>query len=329
MQFVNAITRRPGEVARVHRLWQEGGDPRNPFAHLLTTPVGSTEGQLRAVRALVEASGARLTFDSGGFYVQTGRLSYDALYGLLLDVYRAQPWAHWYVLPDWVPRSTDSEDLVWEKVRYMVRTCRLFLRDLPTTLRERAIGVVHGRTPEQIEFCLEAYRRLGVRRVGFGSFATSGRANSVNFLSRRAFGLLARLAQLARDLGLHLHAFGIGGPASLPVLRACGVQSFDSVSWMKTAGYGNIHFPFSSTLSATARDYGVATLTRARFHELQALTGHRCPFCASFDHLRAHRDHRMMHNLTVLLDTLDTLRRGDPWRSTLQALAPRYAKLLA
>ena len=130
MQFVNAITRTPGEVAKVHRLWQEGGDPRNPFAHLLTTPVGSTDGQLRAVRALVDRAGARMTFDSGGFYVQIGRLSYDALYGQLLDAYRAQPWADWYVLPDWVPRSTDPEDLVWEKVRYMVRTCRLFLRDL-------------------------------------------------------------------------------------------------------------------------------------------------------------------------------------------------------
>ena len=44
-----------------------------------------------------------IIFDSGGYYVQQGVVTYESLYQKLLEFYRINQWADWYVLPDYVP----------------------------------------------------------------------------------------------------------------------------------------------------------------------------------------------------------------------------------
>jgi hypothetical protein len=44
---------------------------------------------------------------------------------------------------------------------------------MPAYVQERAIAPVHGRTPDQINRCIETYAKMDMTRVGFGSWGTS------------------------------------------------------------------------------------------------------------------------------------------------------------
>src|SRR5690606_25614368 len=118
--------------------------------------------------------------DSGGYYVQIGKLKYEELYMPLLEAYRANKWADVYTLPDHVPLSQDSPAVVAQKVRDTIDYSTHFFNEMPDELKSRAMPVVQGHTFEQVDACLTAYLKLGVRWIGFGSFGTTGAKNEVN-----------------------------------------------------------------------------------------------------------------------------------------------------
>jgi hypothetical protein len=76
-------------LRKLLRLWDEGGDPRNPFAAILVTPLFAAPSTLRLIREeLKERRGATVYFDSGGYYVQQGKISFDNLYSSLRSYYQ-------------------------------------------------------------------------------------------------------------------------------------------------------------------------------------------------------------------------------------------------
>src|SRR5579884_4153313 len=89
--------------------------PPHIFSRILSTPLMLNAEALGLLRTLKEQQGITVLFDSGGYYVQIGRVAYHELYGALLDRYLEQPWADWYILPDHVPTSRDSPAVVEEK----------------------------------------------------------------------------------------------------------------------------------------------------------------------------------------------------------------------
>ncbi len=236
-----------------------------------------------------------------------GKIGYEQLFEQLQRFYHVHNWADWYVLPDHVPCSLDTDSEVEFKVRETIDFARLFVRQMPAGLIERAIGVVHGRTEEQVYRCVEAYREMGIRYLGFGSFSTSGPKGSINLLSQRNLQLLQRTQQLTREQGLKLHLFGVGSPGSLVRLARAGITptSFDSASWWKAGGFGNIFFPFSKQIHITAMPHSEATLTGAE----RQRNGHRCAFCTDLRLLRRNRLRRVLHNLAVMLDSVERA----PW----------------
>lgn len=69
----------------LHR-WRESGDPRNPFASLIVTPLFVRPSALQIIREL-KTSGANVVFDSGGYQVQMGKIRYEKLFSRLLEFY--------------------------------------------------------------------------------------------------------------------------------------------------------------------------------------------------------------------------------------------------
>lgn len=310
LQFFLTLTYGPGGIRKVIRLWDESGDERNPFAHIVFTPLFSTPAAVALIHRLKEERGSIVMFDSGGYQVQMGKTSYEELFDRLLRLYRNNSWADWYVLPDHVPRSTDTDREVEFKVRETLDFARLFVRMMPDGFATKAIGVVHGRTEEQVRRCVEAYASMGVHYLGFGSFGTSGPNGTVNMVSQKSLRLLRLVQTLAREHGLRLHIFGIGSPSHLIRLQQGGIipDSLDSAGWWKAGGFGKIFFPAGRQLHITR--LGGPNATQRGIEREKQQAKHECPFCADISQLRRQRIMRVMHNLVAMLETVERVSKS-------------------
>lgn len=310
--FYLSLTHSVSETRKIMRLWQESGDTRNPFAHVIFTPLFSESAAIKTIRQLKEERGATVIFDSGGYQVQMGKIAYEELFGKLLQFYREHDWANWYVLPDHVPHSKDTDADVEAKVRDTIDFARLFVRMMGASFAERALGVVHGRSEEQMRRCIAAYAEMGLRYIGFGSFGTSGPNGTVNLVSRKSLRLLQVVQSLATEYGLYLHIFGIGSPSHLVRLSEAGIvpSSFDSAGWWKAGGFGNIFFPGGRQLHVTAISSPQTTLSGMAYQK--ARSNHDCPFCSDLKLLRRRRMMRVLHNLAAMIDTYESIWGGQP-----------------
>lgn len=282
-----------------------------PLHHVMFTPIAETKKAHRTIQEIAGSYDVDVIFDSGGYEVQVGNKDFDDLYAYLVDYYNENRWGERYVLPDNVPITGDDKDTVWRKVKETISASRLCYNRLPEESRPRAIAVAQGHTREQISRCLEVYssdKFPSLTTVGFGSFGTSGANYGVNMITPEAFENLQWAVDLAHDAGLEVHAFGVGGPTSIPLLYEAGVDSFDTTSWMRSSGYGNVFFPFKSRFNATHRkNRGGKTLTAAKLPELKLETGHQCPFCEDITRLRENRWDRIAHNLIVIHEMTENI----------------------
>lgn len=316
MIFVRSLTVCRSEILEFLRLWELSQDPRSPFEHLILTPLPGLTGPTR-VSTVQDCFAGRshIIFDSGGYAVQQGDISYEELYGRLLTYYRQTQWADTYILPDYVPTSGLSEAEVEERVNATIAVARLFYLEMPDTLQHKAMPVVQGHTRKQIRACVEAYLDLGLDRFGFGSFGTTGTGSDINIVTNQSLDLLSFLLDLSVRLGFKVHALGVGSPTLLPTLYRMGVYSFDSSCWLRTAGFGNVFMPFSKRRNITGRRLLERSgheppISASEFRAAQEETGHKCYFCQSFDKLKNTRFYQILHNLTVIMDTVDSLNLG-------------------
>jgi len=314
MKFVASATLKRSDLLGLFARLGELEIGSNPFSEIILTPLPglSERPTVNFVREYFVGR-SRIWFDSGGYFVQQGEITYEELYRRLKVWYDENRWADVYVLPDYVPSSDLSEQEVEDRVQSTIAVTRLFSADISPDIRQQAIPVVQGHTREQIRTCVEAYLDMGYRTVGFGSFDTTGTGKDINMLTRRALSNLEFLQALATRFGFQTHAFGIGTPALIPTLHQLGVTSFDSSCWIRTAGYGNVLLPFLGRRNVShgmLREVGGVAYSAAEFAELKKLTGHTCPFCDSFEHLQRNRLDQALHNLIVIRDTVDALNRG-------------------
>ncbi|MEF3274074.1 MAG: hypothetical protein K6356_06660 [Chloroflexus sp.] len=318
MRFVASATLRRNDLRGLLERWQRassGADPgADPFREIILTPLPGLS-EPATVKFVREHFVGRSTiwFDSGGYFVQQGEITYEDLYGRLMTWYLDNRWADVYVLPDYVPSSDLSDEEVAERIHATISITRLFSHELPEDIRQKALPVVQGHTREQIRACVDAYLTMGYRRLGFGSFDTTGAGKDINILTRRALSNLEFLQDLAARYGFQTHAFGIGTPALIPVLHELGVSSFDSSCWIRTAGFGNVLLPFLGRRNVShgmLREIGGQPYNAESFARLKSLTNHSCPFCESFDRLQNNRLDQAMHNLLVIRDTVAALEKG-------------------
>jgi hypothetical protein len=144
--------------------------------------------------------GTRAAFDSGGFFVQQGKIRYDQLFFDLTRFCEANDWAETYVLPDLVPTSRSTPAEVEERVQVTIGEGIKFYKRLPTTLRSRALGVLHGHQPRHQRGYFDAFIEEGLTHLGFGSFDTAGRNSEINLLTNSARQRLGFDRDLMRQL---------------------------------------------------------------------------------------------------------------------------------
>jgi len=335
LQFFASLTVTPDQILRMHRLWHEYAHdfdwPRgipNPFQNILTSPIASrsrrTLNFLRELRRTGETQ--QIMFDSGGYSVQRGDITYPDLSRALYKIYRKEDWADIYVLPDNPPLSKDTPAEADFKVKQTVEGSLRFYRDLPESIQRKAMPIIQATRSEHIDYCLRNYAKepYHFERIGFGSFPTSGSNNSINRLNVEALMLLR---QLAEGLGTtKIHTFGISTPPAAYLLSLVGVQSLDSNGWMRSGGYGKVFLPFMRGYMVTFNSRSNSSLNAAEFQKWKDILHHDCPFCTSFRELSEIRWHRIMHNLIVMSE-LETRHRS-PQTEVLKQLSSRYYRIL-
>ena len=334
--FFASATIAPGEIRKIYELWHTHahdfhwarGKP-NPFQRLLISPVLASPSTLAFVRELKRTGETEeVMFDSGGFFVQKGDITYHELYAKLRDIYHTEDWADIYILPDNPPLSKDSMSDAESKIRQTVQGSVSFAYQLPSEVREKVMPVIHAKQPAHLDYCLQNYEPLYAtsKRVGFGSFATMGATNSINRLNVDVLRLLKDL--ISRLNGTALHSFGIASPPAIFCLASVGVKTFDSNGWMRSAGYGKVFLPFTLGQMIDCKTRGYARIHKDELGPLKIAVGHRCPFCESFDKLSdgSGRWLRIMHNLTVMTE-LETHHRIPQWR-LLEEYSRNYYRML-
>lgn len=208
----------------------------------------------------------------------------------------------------------------------------MFYSELPSVLRERAVPVVHGHTRSQIEYCIEHYLRLGVQALGFGSFGTGGKGQEVNIASANSVANARAVVDIARGFGLRVHLFGLGAPSLVPLLNQIAAESFDSSSWIKAAGFGQVHLPFTRGYNVTYRN-GHSKVQKGiswnDFAMLKRLSQHECYYCQDYDMLTAAKMHRAVHNLICITEAVNHIneRRFDLIRGIYAQASPKYREV--
>ncbi len=285
----------------------------DPLASTLITPLFVGTQSLKMAQELVD-EGKAVYFDSGGYYVQVGRLKYEELYIPLLENYRRNQWATLYTLPDQVPTSQDSPETVAFKVSNTIAHSTMFFHEMPDVLKPRAMPVVQGHNYEQIDQCLQAYINLGVHWIGFGSFGTSGAKSEVNIATQSSIELARYVINIAHDHGIKVHLFGLGTPALIAMIYGIGADSFDSTTWLKSAGFGQIFMPFTRSYNITYRNT-VSTYQKGipmtEFEELKQFTQHSCGLCNDLSGLQKIKMYRAVHNLVVMAESIQMINTGD------------------
>lgn len=305
-KFVAALSAGGPDLKRLFELWDDGGDPRNPFKRVLTSPLACPVSTTIYLRQQKENGRVeQVWLDCGAYQVQQGKREYEDLLSFLDKFYRDNQWADGYVLPDFVPLTSDDDETVEYKVRDTLYHCEKLFSQMPVYVQERAIAPVQGRNIDQIKRCIKTYAELGISRIGFGSWGTSGPNGSVNMLSQESLALFKTVRDIASDDGMLVHCFGIGGPNSFNRLHNHNLipDSLDSTTWWKAGGFGSIFFPNTAQIQITVRR-GIET-TKKGLEQLKQATNHSCYFCQSIEQLRTSRNHRIMHNLAAWLDTLE------------------------
>jgi len=314
LKFFTSISINPGDIRKIQKLLADHEVQVNPLAQILITPLFASKSSLQLIRNLKEQQPTTVMFDSGGYYVQTGRITYQELYYPLLQFYRQNHWADIYTLPDYVPTSQDAPDLVQHKVEETAKYSRLFYLEMPDELKPKAMGVVQGHSIAQVEICLNTYFQLGIKKIGFGSFGTVGENSQTNVATDKAVNLAKYVVDMAKRENATVHFFGIGVPALIAMIYGSGAASFDSSSWLKSAGFGQIFLPFSRSYNITHRNGSAAMHRGIRiedFVKLRNFTEHSCPFCECVEKLQQHKLYRAVHNLICMQETIDRVNDQD------------------
>ncbi len=320
--FYASLTVKPDEMRTLHRLWHKNahdfdwkfGKP-NPFQRVLISPVVAHKYTFDFVRELKRIGETEVVmFDSGGYFVQKGDISYYDLHRKLYERYQQEDWADIYVLPDNPPLSKDSLSSAEAKIKQTVEGSLQLYGDLSYAIQQKAMPVVHATRSEHLDYCLRQYTNF--KRIGFGSFPTSGTSNSINRLNVSALMILRQLTRMLDSDGVKLHTFGISTPPAIYLLSLAGVHSFDSNGWMRSGGYGKIFLPFMRGYLVTFNSRKNGSLNETEFKLWKESIRHDCPFCDSFDRLSNNRWSRIMHNLTVMaeLETHQRIPRTDMLR---------------
>lgn len=93
LDFFASLTLTQSDIRKIMtHLDEEGYSVGKYLGNILITPLFSTSESIARIRTLHDSHGSKIMFDCGGYYVQTGKLTYSELYYPLLQYYLANQW---------------------------------------------------------------------------------------------------------------------------------------------------------------------------------------------------------------------------------------------
>jgi len=329
VKFFASLTINRCHVIKLCSLWGQATGRPFPFSHVLVSPLVLRNGILPVLYKYRRH--CTVMFDSGGFHIQQKVLRMQHASEQLATFYCTHDWADIYVLPDYPLTSTDSVRQIAYKLRVTARGYLSFASRLPPAFSSKLLPVVHGLTSRQVKRSVTEALKLRPRRLGFGSFGTSGARSAVNFLTSDSISMLSVFAGLCVTNRVTSHVFGVGGPASICVLRYIPVDSFDTAGWIRAAAYGHVYVPFLGAVNVTGKSASHRYMSRREFRRVLGYTGHCCPFCDDDALLRESWHYRALHNFAVLFELnhrLSKMRATDALKQ-LSSINRRYGGYLA
>lgn len=275
--------------------------PVSLFDYVLITIIAAgARLELQAIQNRV-GNGTKVVFDSGGFFVQTGKMRYDELHEPLMKAFLQHQWAHLYTLPDNVPSVEDSQDTIDYRVRETVKGSVRFFQQLPDHLKERALGVIQGNLKWHHDYCLEHYLKAGIPNVGFGTF---GKVTDLEMLTNAR-----RMRLISQREGMkHFHLFGFGHLGATVYAKYVNPDTFDSASFMVVAGYKRIGAPFVHYMNISEKR-AAPCISPERWRFVVEHTNHF--EVADYKELVASRKARLFNNLVAQYLTVDRLNNPD------------------
>lgn len=187
-----------------------------------------------------------LMVDSGGFALSINPAASWSLRHVSEAIEEIR--ADIFVTLDIPPHRTDAARDRMRKIRKSVSNYERLSERFPEKV---IMPVVHGRTRNEIEFCLELIASISSRPawVGIGGV--------VPLLQRRrlladwgdspeSFIAMCLRATRRRFPYSRIHVFGAGGTRTFPAMVALGADSADSIGWRHAAGFGSVFLPLKS-----------------------------------------------------------------------------------
>lgn len=318
LTFVASLTSTSSDLKNLIGLWENEGPNQKPFERCIITPLFIESKSLEYIRYIQDNWGIEVIFDSGGFFVQQEKISYDELFTRLLDFYLNNEWGQTYVLPDFVPTSRQTMSEIEERVNVTASESIRFLDRLPNHLKSKALGVLQGHKGEHLKHCYDKYINNGLVNIGFGSFDTSGVNAEINRLTARTEDRLLFVRNLIckeyiegkSSVLPNLHLFGVSSPNIINQFKGFLATSFDSSGWQRTAGFGNVYLPFIGRQNVSHKSTALMIskgMSAKQFYTECERTGHSCSFCKDFSRLQENRLIRMWHNAIVFSDMMETI----------------------
>jgi hypothetical protein len=85
LTFVASLTNAANDLRNLLPLWEKEGQGQRPFDHCIVTPLFVELRTLSYVQHMREEWGVSVWLDSGGFFVQQGKIRYEELFARLLE----------------------------------------------------------------------------------------------------------------------------------------------------------------------------------------------------------------------------------------------------
>lgn len=329
MEFYPSLTINRCHFDRLCEIWADHV-PGNkfPFQRAIVSPIFARNGILQRLHA--QRLHCKVIFDSGGFHIQQGRIALGSASKLLKRIYGQNKWAYRFTLPDSPITSFDSRETIRRKLLNNRNQYNRFPSEFPDGLRKRMLPVVHATNSKELYASAMAARRVRSKALGFGGFSTSGPNAGVNSLSRQTLPLLLEFLSICREWKLDSHIFGIGGPASIAVLRHLRVSTCDSAGWIRTAAYGNVYVPYIGAVNVTGTASSRRHVCIQELKQLLKATKHSCVFCDQQELLIRSWQYRALHNYCTVCEIIGAsdVCSPDETMNWLQRYNPRFATYL-
>ena len=277
-------------------------EPAKIYRRLLLTPItirgsGNTRSIIDHYKVQREEGDLEyMMFDSGGFQMNKREdYTLDKLIRENVWLYKRHDWGDVYILPDYPPLASDTNDVRQKKLETTMEAIRKTFDQLPPKVQKKSMPVFHVRSNYDLEKQCDSYRSI-IEESQLIAYVPE--MANVRF-TQESLDNLIDLRIIFPDAKIHV--LGVTTLLTTYILSKMGIESFNSSTATLSGAFGYIHF-YAERYNYSHKKKN--SITVDKLLELKKETGHRCPFCDDWEQLLTNQKYRIYHNL-IIFDEFD------------------------